>query len=282
MTWPVIWRRTAVLFACLLGVFALLFNRDQAADDILNEARSSTEYVHSFSYGFKDLDAGQLRRALAYYKTVLSGNLAVPLTHANAGFCQFYLGHVDAAASEYVLALEGNAGLYALYFDLGFIRMQQGRWGEAELLFRKSQALVPRDQRALAESLLVGAKHYQAPVFFHYFRNRVAYDKKMILLHLGTVYWQLKDHRKLLAHSALGISQYPDEPEFYYNAGVAAQELGFLQQAEVFFSHAGRTLPEEDFQKAKAARQAGAWQRTKDIQELHHWDDAIILFQVYK
>ncbi len=125
----------------------------------------------------------------------------------------------------------------------------------------------------------------------------------MVNANLCFIYLQTKQYQNLLSMAGEGIAAHPQDPQFYFYAGVASFHLGFLKESLVFLTKALDLAPNyaeayeyraqlmhvlgegqgylNDLEKSKLAKSHVPWQRPRDIEELHHWDDGILLFQIY-
>ncbi len=301
-----IFGRTWLLYALMAGALFLLLDREQLADDVLNASRPSGDYIHAFSYGLRDYNEGELRRAMAYYETLIPGYPWPPLIYANLGFCHFYLHDIPKAVEAYRKAIDKDAYIYTFYFDLGSIVLFQGDYAAAARFFEKSRGVFPANRSEFLNVLDISPKHYQQPLLQEgssLFR-RMDYDLHMIYVYLATCYFHLNENQKLLALTVEGTRLYPDDPELSYYAGVASDRLGYLKEAVFLLTNAIRIASnyaqayesraqilrragdemhyQEDMQSAQEARKKGVWRRERELLDLHHWPDAILFFQVYR
>ena len=298
--------RVWMLYLAMAGVLFFLLDRDQVGDDTLNACRPSVDYIQCYAYGKNPFDRGELLRALAYYKTLLLTNPRMAFVHANMGFCYFYLNDVDKALAAYQRSAEMASYVYTTYFDLGFIFLSRGNYGEAAKLFEKSRSLIPRDRQLFLDVLKIPSRYQGDPglradsALF----QRVAYDLRMIHAHLGTAYLQLKDYARLKYIADEGILLFPEDPQMYYYAGVANLNLNDVKQALISFNQTlvlapdlmdayfyrsriwqvlgQASLYQADTAKYQELSKTGGWKRQHKILDLHHWHDMVLFFQMNK
>ena len=301
-----VFARTWFLYVLMGAALGFVFNRSQAVDDVLNESRPSGNYVYEFSYGFKQFDEDEFRRAAGYYKILISSGPPVPLVYANLGFCYFYLHDIPKAVDVYSKAIALDPNIYAFYFDLGYMTMLEGKYTIAAQLFQKSRILLPGSREEFLKKFHISPKYFDQPALAEdsLFIKRIAEDMQMIYVHLSFIYLQLKEYGQALAVAVDGIRLYPSDPQLYYYAGQASFNAGLLKEAMVFFSQAISLAPDyaqayssraqimlmmgkkelyqQDTANSQSARQRGGWKRAQRSVDLHHWHDTILFFQLYR
>lgn len=295
-----------MLYAAMAAALFFLFDREQAGDDMLNACRPSMDYVHGYSYGRNGYDREELKRAVAYYQTLLLTNPRMPFVYANLGFCYFYLHDPDKATWAYRVSTTMASYVYTAYFDLGFIAMSRGDYAQAARYFEKSRSLVPRNREEFLDVLKINPKYYSEPLvqMDSILFKRIAYDLHMIYAYLGSLYVRMKDYPRLEALSDEGRVFFGQDPEMYYYGGLVKFNAGALKEALVLFTQALVVAPDyadaysgrariwqmtgnvsryrADMDKYQELKKAGEWKRPHDILDLHHWHDAILFFQMYK
>jgi tetratricopeptide (TPR) repeat protein len=301
-----IFKRVWFLAAVMALVLSFLFNRLQVADDLLNASRPGGDYVHACAYGLKPFDESEFRRALAYYKTLMLGKPWTPMVQANLGFCYFYLKDLPKSVEAYRKAIEIAPRIYTFYFDLGFISLLQKDYKGAAELFEQARAILPDGRENLLTALNISPKYHDQPVLQEgsLFMRNYEWDKRLIYVNLGTAYLKLEDFKRLLTISLEGIAHFPQDPQLYYYAGIAAFNLGYYQDAAGFLSRAIEIAPNYaeayymmaklmqtvnqqelymvNMSKAEKYKREGSWKRNRDSLDLHHWHDAILFFQIYR
>ena len=298
--------RAWMLYLAMAVALFFLLDRDQVGDDILNACRPSMDYVHDFSYGKNNFSKDELKRSIAYYETLLLANANQPFAYANMGFCYFYLGDTDRAVDCYRKSLALASYVYATYFDLGFVFLSRGDYAQSARYFEKSRSLIPLDRQKFLEVLKIPPKYQADPglaadsVLF----QRIAYDLRMIHVHLGKIYLQLKDYARLKYIADEGVLLFPEDPQMYYYTGVANLNLNNVQQALIPFNQAlvlapdltdayfyrsqiwqvlgQASLYQADMAKYQELTKTGGWKRQHNVLDLHHWHDMILFFQMNK
>ena len=292
-----------VLYALLLTVFIVIFDRNQVSDDLVNAARSSADYVHAFSYRTKPFNEKELKKARAYYETLLLIKFPTSLMHADLAFCLYYLGDHVQAVKQYQIAIAQDPGFYASYQDLGIVMLEQKEYRKAGALFRKALELIPSNKDQLIKILHITPKYQKQPVFDYYAQERLPFDKQMIYIHLLESLVNLKDYEHLTVYAAEGIREFPKDPQIYYYAALGTYQMGHMKES-LGFSYAAIQLAPNyaqayelkakimhvlgdltserlDMETSKNYSNKEGWYRFQDIEELHHWDEGTLLFQIY-
>lgn len=265
--------RMWLLYAVMAGALFFVFEPLGALDDVLNASRVGQEKIVAFAYGLQEIDPEQLSRSAGYYRILMSKNSWLALAQANLGFCNFYLRRVPQAVEAYEQAIKEDPGIYAFYFDLGFIMMSKGDYDKAVPLFEKARELFPKTPGAWLSILHLSPKYESHPlvqrdsVLF----KRLEYDRRMLYVHLCSLYLRRGEHQKALALSQEALGIYADDPELFYYAAEANFHLKFIQEAVVLYSLAAKLTPDPK-----------AWKRPKIMSDIHYWNDEVMFFQIYR
>ncbi len=105
------------------------------------------------------------------------------------------------------------------------------------------------------------------------------------------------------ALSTEGMTLFPDDPEMYLYAGQVKLNAGDLKSAVLLFSNSLVVEPryadgylyrsriwqmvgdvphyQADMAKYEEVKKMGEWKRAHDIQDLHHWHDTVLFFQIH-
>ncbi len=299
-----LFNRGWVVYALMFVLLFFFFDRNQVADDVLNTSRPSADYLHFFSYRTKPFDVNEFKRAKAYYQTLISGKFSTAAMHANLGFCDHYLKNISGAIRNYDKAIQMDQKMYAFYFDRGLIAQSQGDHLKAVDMFRKSIFLLPKNKEELLDQLHISAKYRSQMMFEYYYQNRVPWDQQMAYVHLLESLTFLKSYEELLGYAAAAIKIFPDDPEIFYYASLGAYKNGYVKESLGFIIRALTIAPnyakacelkamlsneigdvstaKTDMGNAKFFQGKNGWQRMVDIEELHHWDENTLLFQIYR
>ncbi len=293
-----------IIFVVMFVVLFFAFNRGQVADDVLNSSRPSADYLHFFSYGTKPFDRNEFKRAKAYYQTLLAGKFSTAAMHANLGFCYYYLKDTAKAIEQYNIAIRMDPKLYALYYDLAVIKQGQKDYAAAQELYKKAIYLIPKTKSDLLDALHINPKFRHHVMFDYYFEQRLPWDKLMAYNHLFECLVQLKSYDGILEYAASAMRIFPKDPEIFYYAAYASYNLGYIKEAlaftlrsiEVAANYAAayelkaaimRMIGDVESQKQdllsfKHFQEKDGWRRNRDIEDLHHWDENTVLFQIYR
>ena len=299
-----IFNRVWVVYAIMFLIVMLFFNRNQVADDVLNIARPSADYLHFFSYGTKPFDKNEFKRAKAYYQTLISGKFSTSAMHADLGFCDYYLKDTKSAVKQYNIAVQKDQRMYAFYYDLGVIAQSQKDHQRAQEMFKKSIFLLPRTKDDLLNALHIPSKYRGQMMFEYYFHQRLPWDTLMAYVHLLESLSTLKMYSEVLGYAAEAIKLFPNDPEIFFYASLGAYHSGFFKESLGFIVKAITIAPnyakayelkamlmhelgneealKQDRINSQHYKGYEDWHRNSEIQELHHWDENTLLFQIYR
>lgn len=293
-----VWAIYAIFFLILFNIF----DRNQVADDVLNAARPSADYLHFFAYKTKPYNKAEIKRALAYYQTLILGKFSTAAMHANLGFCYYYLNDLPKAINSYEEAIQKDQRLYTSYYDLGVIMLRQKKYAQAQDLFKKAIFLMPSTKEALLNMLHISPKYQQQPMFEYFFQQRVPWDMLLAHVHLLESLNGMKENEEMLRVALEALKKFPYDPEINYYASLATYNLGLKQESLAFVQASLNGAPEffkayelkanllstindpsvKEYQALAKKYQTGGWHRNINIEDLHHWDENTLLFQIYR
>ena len=296
--------RVGLVYVVVFFILCGVFNQSQVSDDVLNTARPSADYLHFFAYGTKPFDQNEFKRAKAYYLTLIGGNFSTAAMHASLGFCNFYLNDIPGSLKQYKIALSMDARMYAFYYDVGVIKQQQGDYQVAQDMFRKAIYLLPKTKEELLEVLHISDKYRKHNMYQYYYKERLPWDKRMAYIHLFECLIELKEFQGLLIFASDAFKAFPNDPEIYYYASLASYNLGYIKEAMAFILKCMTVAPnfakahelkamymrlmgdeeamKQDLLSFKHFQEKDGWKRNNEIQDLHHWDENTLLFQIYR
>lgn len=297
-----IFARTWVVYAMMFVFLVCNFKADQVSDDMLNTSRPSADYLHFFSYGTKAFDEGKFKSAVGYYQTLVRGKIATALVYGNLGYSYYYLKDTQKAIKMYQKAMALDPRIYAFYYDLGIIYLEQKKFALAQEMFKKAIVLMPESKADLLKMLHIQPKHQDHIAYEYYFQQRVPWDRLMAYVHVLETLDALKAYDQMVNIALKGINAFPQDPELVYYAALGSFATQHIKEALVFInralelspgfakgyilrSHIWELVRDQEAIKADAANykqyQDKSWARQNEITELHHWDENTILFQIY-
>lgn len=298
-----IFTKVWILYVMMFVVLCVSFNRTQVADDVLNTARPSADYLHFFSYGTKPFDKKEFKRAKAYYQTLIASAIATPAMYANLGYCYYYLNNVKKALEFYEIAKFKDQRMYIFYFDVGIIQFELKDYLSAADNFKKALILLPKTSEALIKAMHIGPKHAKNEMYGYYFQQRVPFDNLLANIYLLKSLIKLNLYEEVLGYAAEAMKEFPNDPEIYYYAAEASFQLGFLKNALALIYKSLDVAPNysqgyvlrssimkalgndkefmNDMALSKQFSSNQGWQRKSNITLLHHWDENTLLFQIY-
>lgn len=128
-------------------------------------SRAADQSVDGLIVGHRLMEAGEYELALkAYYRAASEQGLTVDVMSA-VGSANLKLGRLGQAERNLRQATEMDAAFVPAWNNLGVVLMEQGRFGEAELVFKRAFALDSGESADIRENLRLALAKKDDPAY---------------------------------------------------------------------------------------------------------------------
>lgn len=163
------------------------------------------------------------------------------------GYCYSLMGNIDQSIKAYTSSVEANPHYFWSYYNLGIMLYKKGRYADAFGYLQEALQKDPKVQLLLLSrsKVLLDVRRSSAEYEQHDFAQAIAQGRRDAYMLMTDCLVRLKDYKKLMEISIIGIKEsLGKEDFFYYYAGRAAYELKAYEHAVRFFEMVLKVNPQ--------------------------------------
>ncbi len=225
--------RSWILYLGFGFIMLTFVDHDYLMSERLNYLQDQERYLERFSSGQAPYQGKKLLQAVKYYREVIRYLGYKSLAYGNLAFCYFHLHNFPEVIKNYKKAIELDGRWYSFYYDLGVLCLAQGDFKNAASFLENGLSLILVNQKffqQLAENAFLNGDKVLTGEFLG-LAEQAQKDEIKTLVHLGVVYYQIKDYLRMKMMTQRALKKFPDSAELYFNSGLAHYALKEYRQA---------------------------------------------------